>query len=143
MRETRTPLVRQVWARIDWKSEPVSAKDCIEFCSILAQEHVPVASSRVGLNSARPSGLIRALSMACGEYKRLQEIACNISLTPEEQEAITAHEQNVEKGIRELLSPYNVVPVFQGDPRGATVKLQVPSGRTNDWGREGICVPWS
>lgn len=32
------------------------------------------------------------------------------------------------------------VAVFQGDPRGATVKLLPPSGATNDWGREGLCV---
>lgn len=32
-------------------------------------------------------------------------------------------------------------PIFQGDPRGACVKLKVPSGKTDDWGREGICVP--
>jgi len=30
---------------------------------------------------------------------------------------------------------------LSGDPRGYTVKLIVPSGRTNDWGREGIGVP--
>ena len=30
---------------------------------------------------------------------------------------------------------------FQGDPRGAVVKLAVPSGRTDDLGREGMCVP--
>lgn len=35
------------------------------------------------------------------------------------------------------------VPVFSGDPRGATVKLQVPSGATGDWGQVGICVPTS
>lgn len=33
------------------------------------------------------------------------------------------------------------VPHFQGDPRGACVKLSVPSGKTDDWGRTGICVP--
>lgn len=32
-------------------------------------------------------------------------------------------------------------PVFRGDPRGAVLKLKVPSGRTNDWGRTGVCVP--
>lgn len=31
--------------------------------------------------------------------------------------------------------------VFQGDPRGCTVKLTLPSGYTNDISREGICVP--
>lgn len=30
---------------------------------------------------------------------------------------------------------------FGGDPRGCTVKIVVPDGYTNDWGREGICVP--
>ena len=37
--------------------------------------------------------------------------------------------------------PYEVTPLFSGDPRGATVKLRVPSGYTDDWGTEGICVP--
>lgn len=30
---------------------------------------------------------------------------------------------------------------FQGDPRGCTVKLIFPNGETNDWGKEGWCVP--
>ena len=37
--------------------------------------------------------------------------------------------------------PGQVTPVFQGDPRGCTIKLRVPSGNTDDLGREGICVP--
>jgi hypothetical protein len=37
--------------------------------------------------------------------------------------------------------PCTFIPHFNGDPRGAVVKLSVPSGRTDDWGREGICVP--
>lgn len=43
--------------------------------------------------------------------------------------------------VRELLAPFNIEPIFNGDPRGAVVKLKVPSGRTDDWGREGVCVP--
>lgn len=34
-------------------------------------------------------------------------------------------------------------PIFGGDPRGATVKLKMPDGRADDWGREGVCVPGS
>jgi hypothetical protein len=34
-------------------------------------------------------------------------------------------------------------PIFQGDPRGNTLKIQVPDGYTNDWGNEGLCVPTS
>jgi len=43
--------------------------------------------------------------------------------------------------VTEALAPYNVTPVFQGDPRGAVVKLRVPSGKTDDWGQTGLCVP--
>lgn len=41
------------------------------------------------------------------------------------------------------LMPYvcRFVPVFDSDPRGACVKLKVPSGRYDDHAREGICVP--
>lgn len=46
-----------------------------------------------------------------------------------------------EARIAKRLVPFGVVPDFQGDPRGACVKLKVPSGRTDDWGRTGICVP--
>lgn len=32
-------------------------------------------------------------------------------------------------------------PIFRGDPHGACVELKVPSGRTDDGAREGVCVP--
>jgi hypothetical protein len=31
--------------------------------------------------------------------------------------------------------------IFSGDPRGCTVKLTFPDGATNDFGKEGWCVP--
>ena len=31
--------------------------------------------------------------------------------------------------------------IIGGDPRGCTLKITVPSGYTNDWGKEGLCVP--
>jgi hypothetical protein len=40
-----------------------------------------------------------------------------------------------------IVKPLGIEPIFNGDPRGCVVKLRVPSGKTNDWGREGICVP--
>ena len=43
--------------------------------------------------------------------------------------------------VTRALAPYGITPVFQGDPRGCVVKLKVPSGYTNDMGREGVCVP--
>lgn len=43
--------------------------------------------------------------------------------------------------IKRALESFKVEPVFSGDPRGACVKLRVPSGRTDDWGHSGVCVP--
>jgi hypothetical protein len=40
-----------------------------------------------------------------------------------------------------LVTPYGIKPIFQGDPRGAVLKLALPSGYTDDMGREGVCVP--
>ena len=37
--------------------------------------------------------------------------------------------------------PMGYTAVIGGDPRGCVLKIKVPSGRTNDWSREGICVP--
>ena len=50
----------------------------------------------------------------------------------------------VELRITRICASYTVapiVPIFNGDPRGAVLKLKVPSGRTNDLGQEGVCVP--
>lgn len=50
-------------------------------------------------------------------------------------------QENLQARVTRLLAPYCVTTVFQGDPRGAVVKLRVPSGKTDDWGRTGVCVP--
>lgn len=47
----------------------------------------------------------------------------------------------LERRVAEMVNPLGLVPDFSGDPRGAVLKLKVPSGKTNDWGRTGICVP--
>lgn len=43
--------------------------------------------------------------------------------------------------IRSITVPYGIEPIFSRDPRGACVKVKVPSGKTDDWGSTGICVP--
>lgn len=50
-------------------------------------------------------------------------------------------EGQVRARVEKVCAPYGITPVFQGDSRGAVLKLKVPSGKTDDWGQVGICVP--
>lgn len=52
-------------------------------------------------------------------------------------------EERIQQHVLALCKEFECLPDFSGDPRGATLKIQVPSGFTNDWGKEGICVPTS
>jgi hypothetical protein len=52
--------------------------------------------------------------------------------------------KRITRKISELVAEFGGTGVvFSNDPRGATVKIRVPDGYPNDWGREGICVPTS
>jgi hypothetical protein len=107
----------------------ITQRAVIEFACIMAAEFPRC--------DGLPGKLNDLLKLA-RRYGFLQERACNESV-PENHDAkcearIRAHCESIGAGC---------VPVFSGDPRGATVKLRVPSGRTNDWGATGICVPGS
>jgi hypothetical protein len=54
-----------------------------------------------------------------------------------------AKEERINKRVEKLCAMIGCKPIFGGDPRGNTLKIQVPDGFTNDWGKEGICVPTS
>ena len=81
----------------------------------------------------------------CRDYGAFTEPS-SVSYAPErmghgEIPRVNVQEERIERRVRALCAPYGVKPVFQGDPRGAVLKLQVPSGKTDDWGQVGICVP--
>jgi len=50
-------------------------------------------------------------------------------------------EARTEKRVTDLCAKHGLSPEFGGDPRGAVLKLKVPSGKTNDWSGTGIAVP--
>ena len=60
-----------------------------------------------------------------------------------EQERLHQKEERITQKIKELCHSIGCGVVFSGDPRGSTIKVKVPDGYTNDWGKEGICVPTS
>ena len=63
---------------------------------------------------------------------------CNI---PNYQETYDRRTAVIRARLVMLLKRYNASAITGGDPRGCTVKLKLRSGRTNDFGGEGYCVP--
>jgi hypothetical protein len=99
------------------------------------------------LEESKRSSARNAANLLCRHgrtYARLQEAQCN-GLTPRQEAWAEKREAQLTKRITAICEGLGAgfVPVFNGDPRGATVKIRVPSGRTNDWGGVGICVPTS
>lgn len=69
------------------------------------------------------------------EHCQLQVDACN-------GEVAEGHDSACERKITKLAKQVGCTGVvFSGDPRGCTVKLVLPNGDTNDFGKEGWCVP--
>lgn len=112
--------------------------------AIVAQEaHTPITeaedfASTMHREAAIPRGACDKLRELARRHHRLQEEYCNGVFDTDEW---ARRDERIEARIIALLAPYDVTPKFGGDPRGCTVKLQVPSGKTDDWGAEGICVP--
>ena len=90
---------------------------------------------------------LRAIMQCATRLHRIAERQCNGHQTFDGRwdEAAAKRDELAEERIQarvvKLCEPLGWVPDFQGDPRGAVVKLKVPSGRYNDWGQTGICVP--
>ena len=66
---------------------------------------------------------------------------CARAWVPEAVRDQTCPDCRAKAAVRQLLTGMSIEPVFSGDPRGAVLKLRLPSGRTNDWGQDGFCVP--
>ena len=103
----------------------ITTKDKLEFVYAMAKH-----------SGATLADMQRLLRWAA-TYQRLAETACNRELEPKEEK----RKENARKAISERLRHFSCKATFQGDPRGCCVKIQVPDGYTNDWGKEGICVP--
>ncbi len=99
--------------------------DMIEFAATLGAEGVP-------------SDVIADVLRDAGTLHRLAEKDCNVGLT----EADAKREETCEARTRGRLAAYGIVTEFSSDPRGAVVKLRLPSGKGNSWGDSSLyCVP--
>lgn len=95
-----------------------------EFIYLMAKEGVKLSDCHLLLRDA-------------GTIQRYATFFCNRELSDYEE----LNWKQAQARIKVTCDQYGITPVFSGDPRGACVKLKVPSGYTNDWGQIGICVP--
>ena len=139
-------------------------RDHDEFVAIMATEGVPVDVARsllrVGATLQRiaelrcsseaadrdrvpcPGGAETCLCRDYGSYEDQPRSSASVGdgrhgTVPR----YTVREARIEARVWALCQHHGLTPIFNGDPRGAVLKLKVPSGRTNDGGREGVCVP--
>lgn len=73
-------------------------------------------------------------------YSSLQVKNCNLGLTKTDERA----EAKIEETIKKMAADFGFPGVeLNGDPRGYTIKLVLPSGRSNNFGGTGWGVPGS
>lgn len=89
---------------------------------------------------SRVVSLITEILKLSKTHHKIQENQCNYQISKAQQ----TREKNIETRIIEiikLLFKKRGGVIFSGDPRGATVKIILPSGYYDSWGGEGFCVP--
>lgn len=106
-----------------------TARDREEFCWFMGREGYPL-------------DLCRKLMKEAATYQRLAEAHCSREMKAIEQTRWEACKRRIGLLVVHAAAGKNFQAIFQNDPRGACVKLRLPSGRGNDFGGEGLlCVP--
>lgn len=78
-------------------------------------------------------------------YARIQERWCSEEMTDDTIKRLERTESLLERRMSEAAEKLGATTLFGGDPRGNTVKLQIPGHENlyDCWGRQGVCVPGS
>lgn len=106
-------------------------RDLIDFGAMLEREKT----------TKEPTGWVGSELCKVGRaLDRLAEAACNGELTDRQMQR-QARLRVGAVALCKALGP-GFSPIFGGDPRGCVLKLRVPSGAANDWGKDGYCVPY-
>lgn len=114
-------------------SKSMGSTDCARFFTVLAREYPKASESAI---TDAGVGLIYCAT----RQARIALKLCNGDIT---QESFDRRRRELEKLVGVIVRPLSdsVEVVFNNDPGGAALKLVLPSGRTNDFGGEGYCVP--
>ena len=106
-------------------------KDVMEFAAVL-QAELPKNPPHL---TARDAAAIMRLG------RRQSTASVNLCNLPNYQDKYDRTTASVRGALALILAPYRATATTGGNPRGCTVKLKLRSGRTNDFGGEGYCVP--
>jgi hypothetical protein len=83
----------------------------------------------------------KLMKLATDHHKMMEDYCNGTDIYDEEGEPLPPL-HGLRRNLIELASDVGMAGVvFSGDPRGCTVKLVTPDGSTNDWGKEGWCIP--
>lgn len=116
--------------------------------AIVAAEahHEPSEAEQLAIDIQRGGGRASATSAAwlirlATRHHKLMEDYCNgVEIYDADGEPLPALAK-IRAAIVDAAGEHDCKPIFSGDPRGTTVKLTLPNGATNDWGKEGWCIP--
>ena len=73
--------------------------------------------------------------------QRYNEICSSIEVSDREARRLDKASERRTERMRELCRSIGAELVENGDPRGYSYLIRVPSGRTTDWGNRGIGIP--
>lgn len=98
------------------------------------------------MQNSRATELCSKICRHATSLHRLAEINCNQGLTPAQEKRDDELEQLVIDNVKYLSQHTGVEirAIFNGDPRGPAVKLQLPEEHRvayDCFGGEGVCVP--
>jgi hypothetical protein len=113
-------------------------QDKLEFAMVLGDE-ARRAYTWGHASTFRIAELAMRLMRAARRMHRINEHQCNGG-TERQMQACDEASARIQGRVARLLEPYGITAVWQGDPRGAALRLVLPrTKRTN--GSEGYCVP--
>lgn len=121
--------------------EPIKITECDPIEPPTAAEQLATDITRnTGKNCTKRSAA--ALIELAKHHQALMEQDCNVGGVYDDEGTPLKELQSARRKITRKAKSMGCTGVhFQGDPRGATVKLIFPNGATDDWGRDGWCVP--
>jgi hypothetical protein len=109
------------------------------------EEFFKLLKNELGIRYNRVAGK-RLINLAY-RYHKIQERWCNEEMDEATNRYYENSELRISKAVTDLLAPY-LGPdkpireiIFDGDPRGYTIKLKLASGRSNDMGGEEFGIP--